>query len=255
MKFSYYLFAIVSISLVGFQLKPKQKSTGPINHYLELRNTVAPLNSSILIGKKDTVVLQRFFGYEEAERKKLIDAETVFPIASGTKPFTAAAVLMLQDQKKLSIDDPLVKWMKGFPLSWNGITIRQLLSHTSGIPDWQKMAPEEKFPVTIPGIIAVYKNSKPVSAPGTTFSYGNINYLLLSFVIEKASGSTYEKFVESNIIEPLSLQHTGFVYQYKGARLAKGYTNVFLMQPLRDKELPNYRLLKGAGGMYSTPQD
>jgi len=249
------LIVLLSSCLQPQTQQVTSKKSIDFSAYLQQRNGVAPLNASIIIGNKDTVLFKKFFGFEDVATNKPIDSTTVFPIASGSKPFTAAAILMLHDQKKLTIDDPVNKWLLGFPSSWKGITIRHLLSHTSGIPDWLRVAPDEQFAVNASSLAGLYTNIPPDTAPGEKFSYGNINYLLLSFIIEKAAAIPFERFIDSSIIRPLSLKNTGFVYEYTGSRMAKGYHDAFSMRPITEKEAVNYRLLKGAGGMYSTAAD
>lgn len=161
------------------------------------------------------VRLARGYGMADLEARVPVTDRTVFRIGSVTKEFTAAAVLLLAEQGKLSLDDRLAKFVPTFPRGGE-VTVRQLLAHTSGIrnytsvPDFMTaVAPRE---TSADALIAYMVAAAPVYdfAPGTSWSYSNSGYFLLGAIIEKASGQPYAQFVRTAILDPLGLAQTRF---------------------------------------------
>jgi D-alanyl-D-alanine carboxypeptidase len=141
-----------------------------------------------------------------------------FLIASITKTFTATAVLKLAEEGKLSLEDPIDTWLPSdlaalIPGSSN-ITIRQLLDHTSGIADYDEMAiifDELKDPmVPAPYSKGIERgiNASPLYPPGTNYTYSNVNYLLLTMIIDKAAGTSFEEYLNQSVLQPAGLNHT-----------------------------------------------
>jgi CubicO group peptidase (beta-lactamase class C family) len=226
-----------------------------LTDYLEARNKIAPLNAAVIVTKGTEVLTQHFFGHSHAATKTPITASTSFLIASGTKPFTATAIMLLQQRKMLSLTDPIHKWIKEVPSTWGAITIKHLLSHTSGIPDYFTIKGGESLQPTLNHLLQLYKGTTLQFQPGAKFAYSNTNFMLLSYVIEKCSGTTYEAFMQSQLFDPLQLTSTGFAYPEAPRTLAHSYRNVFNMDAVAKGELANLAVLKGAGGMYSTTKD
>jgi len=143
-----------------------------------------------------------------------------FFIASVTKTFTSVAVVKLAEEKKLSLDDPISTWLDAdliakIPNGQN-ITIRELLDHTSGIADydeegilWQELDHPD-IPVSYEVGIGQGINASPLFSPGTDYEYSNVNYLLLTKIVDKASGMPYEEYVNQTIFVPAGLHNTSF---------------------------------------------
>ncbi|HEY6844383.1 MAG TPA: serine hydrolase domain-containing protein, partial [Thermoanaerobaculia bacterium] len=184
--------------------------------------------------------------------------DTRFHIASVSKPITAAAVLMLADRGKLSIDDPVSKWVPDFP---NGerITIEELLMHYSGLAD-ASATPEynewSRFPQTPSSLVQKLAKLPLRSQPGTAYSYSNSNYHLLALIIEKASGMSYGDFLAQNIFKPLGMTSTAHHASDAAIidRLARGY----MPKDAADWEKPPYfdwTSKTGNGSLYTTAHD
>jgi CubicO group peptidase (beta-lactamase class C family) len=159
---------------------------------------------------KDTLLLKAY-GKADVEGDVPATVDTVFQIGSDTKQFTAAAILQLRDQGKLSLDDDITKWLPDFETHGNKVTLRHLLGHTSGIVDLMEM-PELRAMKLMrnPTVTrdAVYKiiNRYPFQFPtGSMQTYSNSGFWLLGLIIEKASGMTYEEYVEKRIFQPLGM--------------------------------------------------
>ena len=159
---------------------------------------------------KDTLLLKAY-GKADVEGDVPATVDTVFPIGSDTKQFTAAAILQLRDQGKLSLDDDITKWLPDFETRGNKVTLRHLLGHTSGIVDLVEM-PELRAmklmrnpTVTRDDVYKVISRYPFVFPTGTMQTYSNSGFWLLGLIIEKASGMTYEEYVEKRIFEPLGM--------------------------------------------------
>jgi CubicO group peptidase (beta-lactamase class C family) len=137
--------------------------------------------------------------------------ETRFHIASVSKPFTAAAILQLQEQRRLDINDHLSRFLPDFP-NGDGITLDNLLTHTSGITNVNNLPDYDLFacaPHTLPELIAKFANLPLDFPPGTNYRYSNSNYNLLALVIEKVSGESYGDYLRKHILDPAGMRESG----------------------------------------------
>ena len=158
----------------------------------------------------DTLLLEAY-GKADVEGDVQATVDTVFPIGSDTKQFTAAAILQLRDQGRLGLDDDITKWLPDFETRGNKVTLRHLLGHTSGVTDLVEM-PELRAmqlmrnpTVTREDVYKVISRYAFMFPTGTMQLYSNSNFWLLGLVVEKASGMTYEDYVEKEIFEPLGM--------------------------------------------------
>ncbi len=155
----------------------------------------------VVVGKGESILVQRAYGMANTELGVPNRLETVFHIASVSKPFTAAAILALVQDGKLSIDDPLSKFIPDYPRG-NDILIRHLLTHSSGVvninglPQYSDLS---RSPVTLDQLIATFKDKPLVFPPGTKYSYSNSNYNLLARIVELMSGQSFGAFLKQRI--------------------------------------------------------
>jgi CubicO group peptidase (beta-lactamase class C family) len=163
--------------------------------------------------------------------------------------------MLLADRGKLFLSDPLSKWIPDAPPAWSAVTLKHLLSHTSGITDFVTLKGGQTLQSNLKSLLILYRGNPLKFKPGSNFAYSNTNFMLLSYVIERCSGTTYEAFLQSQIFDSLQMTHTGFAYPKAPATLAHAYRSVFEMDTLAKEEQANLAVLKGAGGMYSTAQD
>lgn len=167
---------------------------------------------SVLVAKGDTVLLAESAGWANLEWKIAPTPATKFRIGSVTKQFTAACVLLLAERGKLSIDDALVKFIPSAPETWKPVTLRQLLSHTGGIPNFTDDPDNtaNKLRPRTPAQTMAQVAAKPLEfTPGEKFKYSNTGYVLLGWIIEVASGQSYETFLRENIFQPLGMNDSG----------------------------------------------
>jgi D-alanyl-D-alanine carboxypeptidase len=185
--------------------------------------------AAVIVVKDGQTIFRKAYGMADLELGVSLQPDMVFRLGSITKQFTAAAVLMLVQEGKLALQDPIEKHLPGYPTQGHVITIEHLLTHTSGIqsytdmPGW--MASRILSPMTVSELIDGFKKEPMQFAPGERFAYNNSAYILLGAIVEKASGKTYEAFVSERIFRPL-----GMTASYYGStapiipRRVPGYT-------------------------------
>jgi len=155
-----------------------------------------------IVKGKDTLFLQQY-GKADVETDVAMHTDAIFGIGSITKQFTAAAILQLRDQGKLGLDDDVTKWLTDFPTGGARLPLRRLLDHTSGISNVPELTQLRRDPnASRDTIYAVIKRYPLQFAPGTAQMYSNRAYWLLHLVVEKASGMTYQQYLERMIFEP-----------------------------------------------------
>jgi len=168
---------------------------------------------AVLVARGDEVLLSKGYGSANLEWNIPNSPATKFRLGSVTKQFTAASILLLEERGKLKTDDPVKKLMPDAPAAWDKITIFHLLTHTSGIPNFTGFPDyksQEPFATTPEKLVARFRDKPLDFQPGEKWSYSNSGFVLLGYLIEKASGESYEKFVQENIFGPLGMQDSGY---------------------------------------------
>lgn len=170
------------------------------------------LNGNVLISKSKEIVYQGSIGYTDFNRKEKITQDNTFPIASISKLFTAVAVMQLKEKGKLSLDDKVKTILPEF--IYDNITIRQLLSHTSGLKDYEiffkSIGKQNGKAFTNQDVLNILKDNNPPLnfEPGQKYKYSNIGYNLLALIVEKKSGLTFNDYLKQNIFKPAQLKST-----------------------------------------------
>ena len=166
--------------------------------------------ATVLVAKDGQVLYRKAYGLANLELGIPMKPENVFELGSITKQFTAVAILMLEEQGKLSIGDKLSKYISDYP-EGEKVTIEHLLNHTSGIQsytDMQSFMSQARVDMTPTELIDVFKNEPMNFQPGEQWRYNNSGYILLGYIIEEVSGMSYEDFVEKNIFEKLGMENS-----------------------------------------------
>lgn len=214
-------------------------------------------NGSILISKKNTILLQAGYGYADIEKKVAIQPHTKIRIASISKQITAFAILQLVNNKLINVQDSIEKFFPDYH-SASKITIHHLLSNTSGIPnfdifgDYEALYKKDDF---YDAFIKQVIYPMPLGfEPGNKFEYSGSGYLILTSIIEKVSGLPYDKYILENIFKPLEMNDSGFDFG------DDSITNMAIPYDYKDNEyVPalniDLRLGGGGGGLYSTVVD
>ncbi len=246
--------AIIALALAAWC--PAQ-DTGRMEEVIQSYVSSKAFMGSVLVARGHDVLLSKGYGWANLEWDIPDSPSTKYRLGSITKQFTAASILLLEERGKLKVEDPVKKYMPDAPAAWDRITIFNLLTHTSGIPNFTNL-PEyrkmEPFPSTAVETVAVFRDKPLDFQPGEKWNYSNSGYLLLGYLIEKISGESYEKFVQENIFTPLGMQDSGYdsnsaVIAHRAAGYApgpKGMVNAGFI---------NMTVPHAAGGLYSTTGD
>jgi CubicO group peptidase (beta-lactamase class C family) len=212
---------------------------------------------SALVARDGVVLLSKGYGAANLEWDIPNTSTTKFRLGSVTKQFTAASILLLEERGKLSVKDPVKKYITDAPAAWDKVTIFHLLTHTSGIPSFTSFpdySPTEAIPTTPQKLVARFRDKPLEFQPGEKWNYSNSGYALLGYLIEKITGESYAKFVRENIFEPLEMQDSG--YDSNSAIIphrASGYTPG-LTGP-QNAGFVHMSIPYAAGALYSTTED
>ncbi len=212
---------------------------------------------SIGIAKGDKILLAKGYGVADIELAVPATKETVYRIGSITKQFTAAAILLLVEDKRISLDDPITRFLPDYPAGDHKITIRHLLQHTSGIksftslPSYRK---EIRKDTSHEEIIDRFKDIPLNFAPGEKFRYCNSGYYLLGVIVEKVAEKPYAEFLEQRVFQPLGLKKTSYDKQTRIIpNRASGYARGW--SPLRNAPYVSMTQPFAAGALVSTVED
>lgn len=247
---------ITPIPLIYDTLSPKvQDIIGQLDKYYNAQYR-AGFNGSVLVGVGGKIIYERCFGLANREKKIPLSSNSSCQLASISKTFTGTAILYLHQHKYLNIDEPVQKYIKEFP--YPNITLKMLLNHRSGLPDYTKWVPgynnDMRTPITNEAMIAMMAHHKPglEFRANTRFKYCNTNFAVLARVVEKVTEMSFADFMRNYIFLPLGMQHT-FVYNpAKGlpAEAAISYKRNWIREP--DMFADG---VTGDKGIYSTPED
>ncbi len=234
-----------------------------------------------LVADKDKVLAVETVGFADVAAGKKMTADSVFWIASQSKPITAVAVMMLVDEKKIALDDPVEKYLPEFRGQMviaekddahvllkkpaHPVTIRETLSHMSGMPFQSAIEKPTLDGLPLSAAVRSYAMTPLQTEPGTKYQYSNAGINTAARVLEVVSGIPYEDFMQKRLFEPLGMKDTTFwPTEEQNARVAKSYrpdkekTNLEefpvsqLIYPLTDR---THRFPMPAGGLFSTAQD
>lgn len=204
----------IVIILIG-QLAFGQDKVQKIDSLLNAVYASKKINGNFLIAEKGKVIYSKSFGNANEDKKEKLNESSIFELASCSKQFTAMAIMILKEKGKLKLDDEILKYIPELS-NYKGISIRHLLNHTGGLPDYMEIMDslyDKSKIATNKDIIAIFskQNPKILFEPNTKYEYSNTGYALLASIIEKASGLTFADFLNKNIFKPLQMKNT-FVY-------------------------------------------
>lgn len=250
------IFLFCSTMVLAFSLNA-QKLDQKIDSLIlsEFKESDGP-GGVFMVAQKGKPVYQKAFGMANLELDAKLNINSVFQIGSMTKQFTATAILMLEEQGKLKVSDPISKYIPSYP-NGNNITIHHLLTHTSGIKDFTKMktiayiAQKEMTPEEM---VNFFKNEPVDFAPGQKFDYNNSGYVVLGYIIELTSGETYEDFIRKNIFDKIGMTNSYYATDrkiiknraYGYHKKSYGYVN---------KTVINFSVPFASGSLMSTLDD
>jgi CubicO group peptidase (beta-lactamase class C family) len=204
-------------------------ASDPVDDYVraEMAKQHVP-GLALLVSRNGEIVRAQGYGMANVELQVPVKPETIFQSGSVGKQFTATAVMMLVEEGKMGLDDPLTKYFPDAPNAWKQVTIRELLSHTAGFTDYPEHFDMRKD-YTEEQLITIVEKIPLAFSPGTRWSYSNLGYLTLGIVIHKVTGQFYGNFLEERIFHPLGMSSTRIISEEDivpnraaGYRLVKG---------------------------------
>ncbi|MBK5260182.1 MAG: beta-lactamase family protein [Thermoanaerobaculia bacterium] len=213
--------------------------------------------ASLLVIRDGQTVVARSWGLSDVEARVSATPATNYRLASVTKQFTAASILLLAEDGKLTIDDPLRRWLSSLPAAADAVTIRHLLTHTSGLVDYEDVvSPDTSVPLRDADVLRLLESQNTTYfVPGSSYRYSNSGYALLALIVERASGQTFASFLRDRIFAPLGMSNTVAFEQGLSsvANRAYGYTEVDGKWTRTDQSMTSAVL--GDGGIYSSIED
>ncbi len=221
---------------------------------------------AVLVRKNGQDVFERGYGVHDLHSKAKIDAHSNFRLASFTKQFTAMAVMLLVHDGKMRYDETLTEIFPDFPAYGKPITIRNLLNHTSGLPDYEDlMDAEEKAKGAIwtrekqiqdAEVLELLKKEKNGKfAPGASWSYSNSGYVVLGLIVAKVSGHTYGEFLRARIFAPLKMNQTIVFEKEKNTVANRAFGHTKENDALKESDQSATSATLGDGGVYSNLED
>ena len=249
----FVLITLVSVAANAERIQASQASK--VTALFEHLNVGMQPGAAVMVIKDGDIVYSSGFGYANIEEKMPIDANSNFRLGSVAKQFTAMAIMVLADEGKLDYDDPVIQYIPELE-KYPGVTIRHLLTHTSGVPDYYDTIDTSAGMPTNADMPAVMASMDgPVFAPGEQYEYSNPAYEMLPLIVEKVSGQTFSEFMIQNVFEPAGMEDS-LIYDQTEPEIANrvyGYEPTADGFKLNDYHALNY--LDGSGGMYATLED
>jgi CubicO group peptidase (beta-lactamase class C family) len=237
--------------------KEQQRIFDAVKLFYDTTLATSGFNGGFLVAKGGNIIFEKYRGSVNLDSQQVITANTPLHIASVSKTFTAMAILKLQEQGKLSVDDSLTKFFPQF--NYPGVTIKTLLSHRAGLPNYLHFLKDVAWPDSvlmrnedILDLLINKKNNllKNISKADTKFAYNNTNYALLALVIEKVSGKSYPQFMQQNIFDPIGMKNTFVHFAGDDKKVSKSFD-------WKGRIMLNNNLdgIYGDKNIYSTVQD
>src|SRR5262245_61530259 len=214
-------------------------------------------SGAILVAKGGRILLRKGYGMADFQTGVKNTPQTSFPVGQLSESFTAAAILLLEQRGRLSVNDSLAKFVPDFP-SGAKITIHGLLTHISGIPNVAELRDYEeksRLPPRLDDIVNCLKSQPPKSAQRAVYSCCSSDYIVLAYVIEKASGKSYGEFLRENIFEPLGMKNS---YHESARAGASQQASRYVASGPRDFESApdlDWSILTGSGSLYTSVDD
>ncbi|RAJ80081.1 CubicO group peptidase (beta-lactamase class C family) [Chitinophaga dinghuensis] len=256
---TFFLTLFVLVILVGVNAQSQNSDTqksAAVDRLFANFDTARFSGISILVINNGRKVYNKSFGYADRENKVIATSQTNYRIASITKQFTAMAIMMLKDEGLLSLNDRLPKFFPSLSSLAKDITIRHLLTHTAGLPDYGDLVPSgTTTPLKSTDVLHLIESADSLRfQPGTRFSYSNTGYVFLELVIEKVSGMSFSDFVKSHLFAKVDMLNST-LNSTTGTIVNRAYGYNFKEGKLVKEDQSIYSYLLGDGGIYTSLDD
>ncbi len=259
-KIGFISSVIILITLlvsINLQAQEKNKIPGLDNYisniFKKIQIGTMP-GASVLVAQNGDIVYQKGFGYADIEKKIPVIPDTKFKIGSISKQFTAVAILKLQEEGKIKIEDKISKYIPEFPRG-NEVTIYQLLTHTSGIHDYSVQPNLDMTkPITPQALLDIIKKLPYDFNPGERYIYNNSGYFILGYIVVQLSGKTLSEYLNETFFKPFGMNNTG-IYETNIAlnNEAQGYS--MNGEAVKKADFQEMSWALGVGSIYSTTKD
>jgi CubicO group peptidase (beta-lactamase class C family) len=253
------LLTMAALLLVPLLPLSGTEFSSKFDEYMNAQMRAHSFSGSILVAQNGKLLLTKGYGMADVELGVLNTTNTKFRLGPITQQFTAMAILELEEEGKLDVEDSVCKHIPECPNDWREVKIANLLTHTSGIPNFTDFTDYEKtrmMPTTVQELLARFKKKPLEFKPGEKVKYSSSGYEVLGAVIENVSQEPYAKYLAQHIFEPLEMHDTGYdsatriMPQRASGYRREGDTATFANAPYLDMSIPF-----SAGGLYSTVED
>jgi CubicO group peptidase (beta-lactamase class C family) len=250
----FVFLALLGLSAAALAQAPQQSQIDA----LMSRYTGDVPGASLLVVKDGKAVIERGYGYANMEEHIKAGPETNYRLASVTKQFTAASILLLKQDGKLKLSDPIRKYLPELPASDAKITIENLLAHTSGLVDYEDLIPaSQTAQIDDNDVLRMIASQDHLYfQPGSAHRYSNGGYVLLGLIVQRVSGMDLADFMKQRIFQPLGMDHTLMYEHHRGSKPANrayGYSLIDGKWTRTDQSVTS--ATRGDGGIYSNIQD
>lgn len=253
-RFGLALITLFCVACAGGSKRMDQESS--VDQLMQAYAGEVP-GASVLVVHEGKAVLRKSYGLADLEQRTPATPETNYRLASVTKQFTAAAILLLAEDGRLRLDDRVRQWFPSLPPATDAITIHHLLTHSNGLIDYEDvMDPAQETQLRDIDVLHLLEGQDRLYfQPATGYRYSNGAYALLALIVEKASGKTFPQFLHEHIFVPLGMRHT-LAYVAEGPPVthrAYGYSDIDAAWQRTDQSSTSAVL--GDGGIYSSIDD
>ncbi len=259
-----FIFCVTAYSTFA-QSSSKELSKQMDGSFSGIASTDTP-GFAVLVKKDGKIVFEKGYGVRDLRTKIAIDAQTNFRLASFTKQFTAMAAMLLVHDGKLRYDESLTDIFPEFPAYGKTITVRNLLNHTGGLPDYEELMDAvektkeqiwsaEKQIHDAEVLQLLERESQGKFAPGTKWEYSNSGYVVLGLIVAKVSGKSFGQFLHDRIFAPLKMNHTLVFEKGKNQTTNRAYGHAKKENVFVETDQSSTSATQGDGGIYSNLED
>jgi CubicO group peptidase (beta-lactamase class C family) len=233
---------IILLLLLPFSVAAQKDYSSLLRQFMNGQHDYFHFNGNVLVAREGKIIYQQALGYADLSSGRMLNDSSVFELASLSKQFTAMAIMICKEKGLLSYDDNIKKFFPRLP--YDNITVRNLLTHTSGLPSYETQFEKHwdhrkiAFNKDVIDVLAQLKDTL-FFKPGSKWQYSNTGYALLASIIEKVSGTTYNDFLYKNVFQPLGMTHT---FVYNSRRSAYKFPANYALGYVRSDSLKRYTL-------------
>lgn len=264
-----FIFSIIAIFVFGIDTKAQTQASSAEKQVDAIFSAVTQENSpglTVLVRKEGRTLFEKGYGVRDLRTNSNIDPQTNFRLASFTKQFTATAVMLLVHDGKLRYDQPLTEIFPDFPAYGKNISIRNLLNHTGGLPDYEDLMEAQekaKSPLWSPEhqiqddevLALLKKETQGKFASGSSWSYSNSGYVVLGLIAAKTSGQSYGDFLRARVFTPLHMDHTIVYQKGKNEVVNRAFGHTKEGDALKETDQSSTSATLGDGAIYSNLED